>query len=293
MLRELGGLACAPLWAISSIMLKSQTGKVDALRINALRSIFASAFLIIVALFSGRLSQLADLPPYAIFYLYFSVVIGMVVGDTLYIKGMGLIGVARALPISITYPIFVLPFSAIIIGESLTALTLIGVFITAIGLCVITAPQKQSEEVSQITRKQYWRGVSFLLIASFCWAIGTITLKFGVAKLDPIVAAAIRMPFMALVLLMIIFVKRDRGKKWYYGPKSLTVLALGGILGIGLGGLFFMLGIKYAGTARTAILSATAPLFGVPLSMIFLHEKITLRIVLGTILCVFGIWLVI
>ena len=50
------------------------------------------------------------------------------------------------------------------------------------------------------------------------------------------------------------------------------ILALAGILGIGLGGVFFMVGVKDIGAAKTAILSSTAPLFGVPLSMLMLYE---------------------
>jgi len=101
------------------------------------------------------------------------------------------------------------------------------------------------------------------------------------------------MPFMTLVLFVIANLRRSAAKVWNHGLRSLTILALAGILGIGLGGLLFMIGVKNAGAAKTAILSATAPLFGVPLSMLILRERITLKIVLGTILCVVGIWFVI
>lgn len=293
MIGELGGLACAPLWAISSILLKSQTGKIDALRINAIRGIFATAFFIAILPISGRASQLMELPLSGVVYLLTSVVIGLVLGDTLYIEGMGIVGVARALPISITYPIFVLPFSVILVGENLSFLTVVGVFVTVVGLYVITAPKRGAEKAPAETRRQYWWGVSLLLIASLCWAVGTTLLKFGMVELDPIVASVLRMPFMTLVLLVMAFSRKKTTGIWYHGPKSLTILALAGILGIGMGGLFFMLGLKYSGAARTAILSATAPLFGVPLSMLILRERITMRMVLGTILCVIGIWFVI
>lgn len=101
------------------------------------------------------------------------------------------------------------------------------------------------------------------------------------------------MPFMTLVLFVIVYLRKGTVKKRNTGISSLAILSLAGILGIGLGGLLFMVGVKHAGAAKTAILSGTAPLFGAPLSMFILHEKITLRIVLGTILCVIGIWFVI
>ncbi len=72
MIRELGGLACAPLWAVSTILLKSQTDKLNAMRINAFRGIAASAFLIIAAAIFGRMEQLATLSLSAVAYLWLS-----------------------------------------------------------------------------------------------------------------------------------------------------------------------------------------------------------------------------
>jgi drug/metabolite transporter (DMT)-like permease len=293
LLRELGGLGCAPLWAISSILLKSQTDKVDALRINALRGIFASVFLIAIVPIFGKVDQLWNLSLPALIYLWLSVIIGLVLGDTLYIKGMGIIGVARALPISITYPILVLPFSATIIGEDLPALTIVGVLVTAVGLYFITAPKRNAEREPAASRRRYWWGVFLLLVASLCWAAGTTILNFGMLELDPILAAALRMPFMTLVLFTIVFLKKGSRRTWYPGGRSLMILSLAGTIGIGLGGLLFMAGIKHGGVARTAILSSTAPLFGMPLSVLILHEKVTAKMVLGTVLCVIGIWLVV
>jgi len=293
LIKELGGLGCAPLWAISTILLKSQTDKLDAMRINALRGIAASVFLIITAVIFVGIGQLAVLSLSAVVYLYVSVLIGLVLGDTLYIKGMGIIGASKALPISIVYPIFVLPFSMTIGDESLSVLAIVGIFIAASGLYFITAPERGSEKLSGEARRRYWQGVLLVIGASLCWAVGTTLLSFAMSDLNPILAGAIRMPFMTLVLFVIIYFRKGDIRPWSGGLRSLTVLSLSGTIGIGFGGVLFMLGVKYAGSARTAILSSTAPLFGVPLSMFMLRERITLKIVMGTVLCVIGIWFVI
>ena len=274
-------------------MLKSQIGKLDALRINAIRGIVASAFLIGIALITGKIDQLNSLSISALVYLYASVIIGLVLGDTFHIKGMGIIGVSKALPISITYPIFVLPFSVTIVGESLSVSTISGVSITVVGIYLITAPPRGADRPAEAARKQYWWGVCLILAASLCWAIGTTLLGFAMTDLDPILAGAIRMPFMTLMLFGIIYSQKSTVPVWNHGLKSWVILSLAGVLGIGLGGMLFMAGVKYAGPAKTAILSATAPLFAVPLSVFILHEKITLKILIGTVLCVIGIGFVI
>ena len=293
MIRELGGLGCAPLWAFSTILMKSQTDKLRAIRINAIRSIAASASLIIIVTILGRMGQLTTLSITAVSYLFLSVIIGMVLGDTLYIKGMAIIGASKALPISITYPIFILPFSATIGDENLSILMIGGTFVTIVGLYLITAPERRSEKLSGEARSHYWRGVFFVLSAALCWAVSTTVLDFAMTDLDPLIAGAIRMPFMMIVLFVIIYIRKGDIRPWSCGLRSLVIISLAGMVGIGFGGLLFMTGVKYAGPARTAILSSTAPLFGVPLSAIVLRERITVKMILGTILCVIGIWLII
>jgi len=290
---ELAGLACAPLWAISSILLKSQTGKMDALQINAIRGIFASAFALAILPFFWNTNDFYNLTITAIAYLLLSITIGMIVGDTFFIKGMDIIGVSRALPISIIYPIFILPFSVFFIGEKLSAMNILGIFITAGGIYLITVPKGGSARLSDLDRKQQWYGIILVLIACLCWSAGTISLKFAIANINPILAGAIRMPFVAIALSLFVYLRGGRIDPWRHGTKSIAAMGLAGILGIGVGGLLFMIGVKYAGPAKTAILSSTAPFFGIPISMFTLREKVTVKIVLGTMLCVAGIWLVI
>lgn len=293
MVGELAGLGCAPLWAIATILIKTQTDKLEVLQINAIRSIFAMAFALVIFPIFGSLDDIYSLSLSTIAFLFISIAIGMVLGDSLYFKGMGIIGVSRAMPMSIIYPVFVLPFSVILVGETLSIMNAAGIFIIIVGLYLIAAPQNRSEEQSKKARKQQWRGIFLVLAASLCWAAGTVILKFAMTKLDPIMAGAIRMPFTTLALFLIIYLRKGTAKVWNHGFRSLAILGLAGILGIGLGGLLFMTGVKYTGPAKTAILSSTAPLFGAPLSMFMLREKLTLKIVLGTILCVAGIWFVV
>lgn len=293
MIGELGALGCAPLWAISSILIKSQSDKLNALQINAIRGLFAAAFAVAIFFPTGRIGLLASLSLSSIIYLLVAVIIGFVAGDTLFIKGMAIIGVSKALPMSIIYPIFVLPFSIFIVGEHLSLANIAGIFIAVAGLYLITNPRNGSEGALVATRRQHWLGVSYVLAATLLWAIGTVILGFAMADLDPILAGAIRMPFMAMILFALVYMKANSANTWSHGFRTLIIVGLAGVLGIGLGGLLFMIGVKYAGAAKTAILSSTAPLFGVPLSMLMLRERITLRIVAGTVLCVAGIWFVI
>jgi drug/metabolite transporter (DMT)-like permease len=72
----------------------------------------------------------------------------------------------------------------------------------------------------------------------------------------------------------------------------LGIILLGGVLGMTLGTLTFLAAVQKAGAARTSILTAAMPIFGVPFSLV-LGERLTARAVVGTALTIGGVWLTI
>lgn len=55
----------------------------------------------------------------------------------------------------------------------------------------------------------------------------------------------------------------------------------------------YVTAVQLAGPSKTAIVGCTAPLFAVPLSMIFLKERPGRYVAIGTVLSVLGVVLVI
>jgi drug/metabolite transporter (DMT)-like permease len=53
--------------------------------------------------------------------------------------------------------------------------------------------------------------------------------------------------------------------------------------------VMFVAGVKYAGVAVTSVLSSTAPMFAIPLGVVFLGERVTVRALLGCAVTVAGI----
>ena len=74
---------------------------------------------------------------------------------------------------------------------------------------------------------------------------------------------------------------------------TLALIVVVGILGTGIGSWLYIYALAEAGTAKTVVLNSTSPLMAIPLSMLFLGERPTRRIALGTLLCVTGTLLVI
>ena len=64
------------------------------------------------------------------------------------------------------------------------------------------------------------------------------------------------------------------------------------LLGTGLGSILFIYAVEHTGAARTAFLTTSAPVFALPMGVMFLSEKLTPRVLLGTAVTILGIWLV-
>ena len=58
-------------------------------------------------------------------------------------------------------------------------------------------------------------------------------------------------------------------------------------------GALWLFGLRYAGAAKAATLSSTAPVFAAPLAVLFLGERLTPQVGVGILLTIAGIWLVI
>ena len=77
-----------------------------------------------------------------------------------------------------------------------------------------------------------------------------------------------------------------------YGLRTLGILVLAGLIGTSLGTYTFLKAVQLAGAAKTSVLTATTPLFGVPLALL-LGERPARRTMVGTALTMVGVWLTI
>jgi uncharacterized membrane protein len=115
----------------------------------------------------------------------------------------------------------------------------------------------------------------------------------GLQNIDPILANGIRLPISAMALLPLVFFEKSFPEKADSSKSRLVVLGvLTGFLAFGLGGFLFLTAIQKAGAGKAIVLTSCAPLLGLPISVFFLKEPLTRRILAGTVLVVLGMILV-
>jgi drug/metabolite transporter (DMT)-like permease len=294
MIGTICALTAALVWAGSSTIIKSITTKIDALSLSALRLCVASLLLLAVISLSGRITEFINTPLMPLVYVLISGIIGLAVGDTVFIKSLSYLDVSRAFPIAqCAYPVFTMFLAVSLLGESFTWVTGLGTFFVLLGIYLITSTWKASG-INSTSGRISGKGIVLALIAGIGWAVATVTLKLGVMEMDPLVAGAIRISSAAIVLLSFALSQRKRGALQLrkYGSPSLALALTSGLISPGMGMVFFIIAIQLLGAGKTAVLSATSPLFLLPFSVFILKERLTRLTLIGIFTGVTGICLV-
>jgi DME family drug/metabolite transporter len=290
---EAYAIACAFLWALSSAMLKSQTHKIHVVFLGALRTIPALLIYWGILLFSGRVGELAGLPIRSYAYLTGSTFMGLVVGDSIYFQSMKLIGLSRAMPLSTTYPFFTMLLSLLFLDEQFGWAVVAGAVLIATGGYFLALRRGRERLVEdQATRRVNFLGVTLALSAAVCWSMSTVMLRLGLEEVDATIANVVRLSVLMIALSTMALRLGKIGRIKAYGLRSLSIVFLAGIVGTGLGTFAFLNAVQSAGAARTSILTATTPLFGVPFALL-LKERPSSRTLVGTGLTMIGVWLTI
>jgi drug/metabolite transporter (DMT)-like permease len=291
---EAAALGSAFLWALSNILMGSQSARVPAAVISALRCLFAALFLgAIVAVMA--LAGAVRLPNIsAALGLAGSGTLGMAVGDTLYIRSLGHVGVNRALPISTAlYPLVTFALAVALLGERLSVMVAAGAALIVIGVMLIVTAERLPSAIADGNPREARIGLGRVVLASVLWACASVWLRSSADGVQPALAQAVRLPVAAIVTVL---VARGAGNVLAparYGRRSIGALFLTGVLGTGVGSILFVIAVQHAGAARTAVLSSTAPLFALPMAAMMLGERVTPRVLVGTALSIAGIWLVV
>jgi len=287
---EFYAIACAFFWALSSTLLKSQTSRVGVISLAAWRTVPGLLIYVSLLFLSGRANDVLHLPAGSLALLVGSTSLGLGLGDLLYIRSMKLIGLARAMPLSTTYPFFTLILALLFLGEALSWAVVGGALLITGGAYLLAFPQGSGRIRGTAAREMDLKGVALALAAAFCWAISTVMLRLGLEGVDLVVANSVRLSVVGMALFALLVRRGEAGRIREYGLRSLGIVFLAGTMGTGLGTFAFLAALQRAGAAKTSILSSTTPLFGVPFSLA-LGETVTSRTLLGTILTVVGVWL--
>lgn len=283
LLGELFSIVAAFLWAGSTIVAAKTLKRVSPLTANAVRTSSASISMLFVASVMGGLTDLFRSDLYGSLMVIGAALVGFGLGDTCLYWSIGLVGVSRSYMIGYSYPFFVMAFATLLLGETLLPKHLIGSALVFAGIAIVFADR--GVKLEKEGRK---KGLALAIVTAVLWSIGTTLVATGLRTVSIIQANTMRFPLLGLVLIA---ASRLQPRRSNLDRRSLILLVLSGLLGMTLAGVIFLFSIQLIGVSKAAPLSSSSPVWATLMSSIFLKEKISLRIIMSTLVVVAGTYL--
>ncbi len=288
------GLLGAALYGLSVVVYRSQSDEIRPIAISSIKMWVALPFMIIVVfIFPGFDSVFLPLATVAI--LGISMILGGVIGDTIYLWSQERIGVSYAFPIAMSFPIMTYFLTVVFLGEPPILSRLAGAIIAVIGVILISNEQNRNQEGNEVEssrrRLDLW-GLAGALLTAVLYAIGTTLLQVGIEGVDPISGTFVRVVIGSIAFVPMFAVAKYQGMNWPT-RKATTRVIIAGFFGMAVGSLLYVSAVAMVGAAIMSVIASVAPLFAIPVSVIVLKEKLTPLALIGVFLTLTGIVLVV
>jgi drug/metabolite transporter (DMT)-like permease len=277
-------LGAALAWSITSLLARTLMPYYGSVTINAVRSGIAGTLLVAFVVAVDGPTVLVTMSATTFMLLTVSIVAAIGIGDSVFFESTRAIGLGRAMTIATTYPIGAALLAAALYGELITTPVAVGTLLTLGGVALIVSVRSETE-----TRpERLWFGVATATVASVAWAVSTVMMKTPLLEIEPLTAQAIRLPLASALLFLTPWTRGAVGTLRQGGRGPLVRI---GVLSLitAASSVLFVASIKYAGVAVGSVLSSTAPLFALPLGVIFLGERVSVWTILGALVAVAGI----
>jgi len=294
---SLVGLLGAALYGLSVVVYRSQSEEIRPVAIASIKMWVALPFTALMVLILPGINSIF-LPLTTVAILGISVILGAVIGDTIYLWSQERIGVSYAFPIAMSFPIMTYFLTVIFLNEPPVLSRLAGAIVAVIGVVLISNEQnrnQQSQEIEQVEsgprRLDLW-GLAGALATAVFYAVGTTLLQVGIEGVDVIGGSFVRIVFGSIAFVPMFTVAKHQGMSWPTQKATIRVV-IAGFFGMALGSILYVGAVSMVGAAIMSVIASTAPLFAIPVSVFILKEKITPLALVGVALTLTGIVLVV
>lgn len=293
LLGSLIGLASALAWAITTVLVRPLLAHAGLGAANAVRFVVSALLFLGIAAFTGDLALAASLSAPVYLLLLVSTTASLLIGDSAYFLASRRIGVARALPISMSYPLLTALVAVFFLGEPGSWALWTGAVLIVGGATLLGLPAEEKAPLDLPALAGRWDvlSIALALLAAVGWAASVLILKVVLADAGPIAINLVRMCFAALLSVGLALSSPRLAGGWPRGRWATCSVAAG--VGTVLSSLAFVAALELVGAARASILNAAAPLFAAPIARFALAEPVSRRTLAGIVGTVAGVMLIV
>ncbi len=286
---ELAALITAVSWTLTAIAFEASGKKVGSLSVNYIRLFIAFVLLAIYTFFSRGIALPIDASATTWFWLLISGLIGFVIGDFFLFKAYVEIGSRISLLIMSTAPPITALAGFLLMGERISMMSLVGMFITMCGICLVVLSRNTGEKKFKLNRPI--KGLVFAGIGALGQAFGLIFSKFGMGNYNPFAATQIRL-ISAIIGFTIIITFQ---KKWpelkeaFKNREAIGQISIGAFFGPFVGVSFSLMAVQYTATGIVSTITSLSPILIIPASIIIFKEKVRPKEIVGALISISGV----
>ncbi|QNI64359.1 DMT family transporter [Synechococcus sp. A15-44] len=187
----LAALGAAMAWTGASALWRSLSGRITAIRLNAMKNGLASLLFLPVLLTLPR-----DCAPHAVVLLLLSGLIGIAAGDSFYLGALRRLGTRRTLTVEASGPVLASIAGVLVMGDSLGVRNAVGALLVSSAVVLIALQAKEkSQHKPHAFDSELGPGLLLALTAVICGLSGAFLARHVLLSSDltPLQTAAIRL----------------------------------------------------------------------------------------------------
>ena len=240
---------------------------------------------LLLGLLTLVLGGFSDIGAQAYWYLALSGLLGIALSDTFFFSALKEIGPRAIVLLTTIGQVFTVVLAVILLGERLPMIGWIGIAFIVSGIAIGMSPGASQQRRSSL------KGIVFGLISVLSMSVSVILTKKGLEGTSAVYATLIRMMAGTFGMLLI-GVVTSRLRKWVapFQDRRLILQFFVAVCVITFGGFWLaVVAFKYTSVAVANSLISTEAIFVMPLSAIFLREKLTAQAVVGAVIATGGV----
>lgn len=279
-------LLSASSWALGAILWRRVGEQLSSCGMNLAKTAIGILFLGVLLLAAG----IQPIDARSAACLALSGIVGIAIGDTFFFLALMELGPRRASLMGALNPVAIAVAAAVFLGERPTAAAWTGIAAASLGVGWVLWERAGTGAGAASASL----GVRYGLLSVLCTAAGVLLAKVGVVSVPAVHAAWIRLLAGGAGLALWGASRSELGR-WVEPLRSGALLAkVAGIVAVVVFGGFWLslVALKHIDAAVAGPLNATAPLFILPMSVVLMKERLSLRAVLGAGVAVGGVALI-
>ena len=292
-LGEFAALGTSLAFSIGSILFTFAGHAVGTSILNRIRLALALLFTLVLHWILIGTFYPAATPLDTFFWMAASGIVGYVIGDSLLFQGFVRVGPRLSMLMMALAPVLSTIMAWVFLHEVLNLIELIGIAITIGGIVIVVSePPATAESITPPDGRKYVVGLLFAFGGAVGQAGGSLLSKIGLAGGLPALSGnAIRLTAAVIVIWLWAIVRSQLVTTYQtvrQNRRAMVYVVIATLCGPVIGVWLALISVQTAPLGIVTTLQSLPPVFLIPLGYFVFKERITRRMVIGTLVALIG-----